>query len=592
MQKDASVRKLQQHLTSAHKRLSHLGLSLDLIQDSGLDADFSSSLSDPDDVGGRDGDSHPPAPPYPPGSGAIRSGCSRGGRLLQGGGNSQRQPSRGRKSASSETESGGLRSSQLGSCDWKRIADGSRQGSCSTESAPGSRCSPMSSSSGYSARGEASAAATASMLSSTAPPTPAAAAAAATAVGAASDHSRLGRMLPRDGNRDCHDDDDTDSEKTSSSRGGRTSLAEHYPHFPNSQEESGVGFREGLPFHVQGFSSSSRRMSAPSDNGRASSNHSSSDRSRRKRRRRHHHHQQHHHRRRHSASSVTNVEKLSEIRAAIAHDLQHARSLSNVLGNSVSKELDNVFRRHRRRQLRRRSSSTRSREDLAGSIVGSYGLEDTSDTFSFVSSFLSVPSLHAVTNDGYALVSSSSADGLSVLDNDALYPDRRRKTSLTSRAGETADYARSRTPTAAQGADHHHHHLHHQHRSSLDSQDTDVKMVRENELNQRLAEHQAPSKTVGERSCHRGTSPATYALVKENCDRNVGNVQKNCRPDRGSGAAPHPGCVQGNGRSLSHLRDGCNGRSQVFTVQTARTPRFVQAGYAQTRALCTTDTFI
>ena len=453
MQKDASVRKLQQHLTSAHKRLSHLGLSLDLIQDSGLDADFSSSLSDPEDVGGRDGDSHPPAPPYPPGSGATRSGCSRGERLLQGGGNSQTQPSRGRKSASSETESGGLRSSQLGSCDWKQIAEGSRQGSCSTESAPGSRCSPLSSSSGYSARGESSAAVTASMLSSAAPPTPAAAAATTTAVGAALDHSRLGRMSSRDGNRDYHDDDDTDSEKTSSSRGGLTSLAEHYPHFPNSQEESGVGFREGLPFHVPGFSSSSRRLSAPSDNGRASSNHSSSDRSRRKRRRRHQHHQhQHHHqhRRRHSASSVTNVDKLAEIRAAIAHDLQHARSLSNVLGNSVSKELDNVFRRHRHRQLRRRSSSTRSREDLAGSIVGSYGLEDTSDTFSFVSSFLSVPSLHAVTNDGYALM--SSADGLSVLDNDALYPDRRRKTSLTSRADESADHARSQNPAAAQGA--------------------------------------------------------------------------------------------------------------------------------------------
>ena len=439
------------------------------------------------------------------------------------------------------------------------------------------------------------------MLSSAAPPTPAAAAATTTAVGAALDHSRLGRMSSRDGNRDYHDDDDTDSEKTSSSRGGLTSLAEHYPHFPNSQEESGVGFREGLPFHVPGFSSSSRRLSAPSDNGRASSNHSSSDRSRRKRRRRHQHHQhQHHHqhRRRHSASSVTNVDKLAEIRAAIAHDLQHARSLSNVLGNSVSKELDNVFRRHRHRQLRRRSSSTRSREDLAGSIVGSYGLEDTSDTFSFVSSFLSVPSLHAVTNDGYALM--SSADGLSVLDNDALYPDRRRKTSLTSRADESADHARSQNPAAAQGADHHHHHqhhqhLHHHHRSSLDSQNTDVRLFRESELNQRLAEHQAPSKTVGERSCYRGTSPATCALVKENCDRNAvnaGSVQKNCRPDRGPGAAPHPGCVQGSGRSLSHLQDGSNGRSQVFTVQTARTPRFVQAGYAQTRALCTTDTFI
>ena len=524
MQKEASVRKLQQHLISAHKRLSHLGLNLDFIQDSGLDADFSSSFSDPEDAAGHEADCDSPPPSSPTSCTLIRTDNSRG-QYFQGG-NPQREPSKGKKFASLEPAKGGLVSNQQSS-NWKQVS-AVKQDSRSTGSASG-RYSSLSSSSGRSAG---------SGLTVNAAVTSA--------------EQAWGRRMTSPDGYQCRGVA-IDMEKISQG----ISPAERYPHSQNARKDSSA-------FHGLFLMPSSRPMSVLSDNGKASSTHSS-DRSHRKRRRRH--------RRRHSATSVTSFDKLSEIRSAIAQDLQHARSLSNILSNSVSKELDNVYRRHRRLQ-RRRSSSTKSREDLAGSIVGSYGLEDTTDTYSYVSSFLSVPSLH-VTNEGYAGV---SLGDVSVLDNDALYPDRRRKNSMTSRAG--TDHVHKNTSKWKN------------HRLALDSQSTDMRLVGGSEVNQCL-EQSPPPKLVGEQSFSRSMSPAT-TLPKENYERhavNAGRVQ-NSRLSSSSSSASHPGCVQDNRRSLSDLQKSSGRSQEVFSVQTARSPRFVQADYAQMRALYSMDTFI
>lgn len=171
-----------------------------------------------------------------------------------------------------------------------------------------------------------------------------------------------------------------------------------------------------------------------------------------------------------------------------------------------------------------------------------------------------------------------SLGDVSVLDNDALYPDRRRKNSMTSRAG--TDHVHKNTSKGKN------------HRLALDSQSTDIRLVGGSEVNQCL-EQSPPPKLVGEQSFSRSMSPAT-TLPKENYDRhavNAGSVQ-NSRLSSSSSSASHPGCVQDNRRSLSDLQNSSGRSQEVFSVQTARSPRFVQADYAQMRALYSMDTFI
>ena len=49
LQKEASIQELQKHLSNAYKQLSRLGLGLEAIQDSGLEASYSHTSSCSDD---------------------------------------------------------------------------------------------------------------------------------------------------------------------------------------------------------------------------------------------------------------------------------------------------------------------------------------------------------------------------------------------------------------------------------------------------------------------------------------------------------------------------------------------------------------
>ncbi|KAK7105881.1 uncharacterized protein [Littorina saxatilis] len=285
------------------------------------------------------------------------------------------------------------------------------------------------------------------------------------------------------------------------------------------------------------FSQDSRRMSTFSDSGKATSTHSSDNAGhlhRRRQRRRHY-------RRRHSATSLNSLGKLAELRETIAKDLQHARSLSSVLGNSVSKELDSINRRN----SRRRSSSTKSREDLAGSIVSSYGLEETSDTFFYVSSFLNVPSLQGASGD------------VSVLENDVLYPEDRHKGNVMSLFKLDPGHEEECGFEVRSNGDR--------------IQDTTVNLQKEQSV---FVEHNNAHTTN-----YRKSSPVECAAVRN----------ERSKRRRNSSPPPRMGChAQQRRESLP----SAGLAPEVFTVQNARNPRFVQAGYAQTRSLYTIDTFI
>ena len=279
-------------------------------------------------------------------------------------------------------------------------------------------------------------------------------------------------------------------------------------------------------------------------------------------------------RRRHSANSVASVERFTELRAAIAEDLQRARSLSNVLGNSVNKQLDHL-QRLRCRRARRSSSSTRSREDLAESIVSSYGLDDTGDTFTFVSSFLSVPSLSDRGGEG-----ARSLGNLSVLDSDALYPEMRQKERMTS-LPQTQSTMAGRLEGGEVGSD------------LLDSRylsdrrlDSATNAGRYREQNRRLSENgdifllgnDLPAyRQAHTRDRREGTREGRG--LKHSSSEHMGTRQFAQSGD--------PPCS-----SVSCSVEARKREEELFSVQLAPCPNFVQAEYAHTRALCTVDTFI
>ncbi|KAL8605944.1 hypothetical protein ACOMHN_065685 [Nucella lapillus] len=296
------------------------------------------------------------------------------------------------------------------------------------------------------------------------------------------------------------------------------------------------------------FSSSDSENPQTFPNKPASSVHGSDGKSCRRKRR---------HRRRHSANSITSGDKLSELRAAIALDLQRARSLSNVLSNSVSKELDNVYRRHSR-QLRRRSSSIKSREELAESIVGSYGLEDNTDTLSYVSSYLPLPSLQDRNQD---LVTSRRE--FSVLDSDAFYPERRHKDSVTSLSRKKWSDAPSSSVV-----------------------DRSIK-IGDRGKGRDIISYQ--------RSCPQTDREERDTKYLAGQNKNKGQTLTSCGKNVNSNTYNAASLGDGGddrSRSEPRLQERGVGQQEVFSVYSARPAHFVQKGYAHTRPLYSVDTFI
>lgn len=118
--------------------------------------------------------------------------------------------------------------------------------------------------------------------------------------------------------------------------------------------------------------------------------------------------------RQHSLRSYP-TQKLDCLRDEIDADLAHAHMLSTSLRTSISNDLqksttDNSWF----------YESMKSRQDVVGSVARSYDLEDNSDTYSYVSSYIpcKIPTRNHKTS-----VTNISCDSLSTtLANDKLYP--------------------------------------------------------------------------------------------------------------------------------------------------------------------------
>lgn len=124
-------------------------------------------------------------------------------------------------------------------------------------------------------------------------------------------------------------------------------------------------------------------------------------------------------RRTNSTSSIGSCTNMNEIRESIATDLAQAHILSTSIRKSISRDLS---------WNKKRNSiyyeSLRSKQDIAGSLAQCYDLQDSSDTLSYVSSYLSSNGHRRKLDFDYKDSDSIhiSYDTLSI-GNDKLYPE-------------------------------------------------------------------------------------------------------------------------------------------------------------------------
>lgn len=116
-------------------------------------------------------------------------------------------------------------------------------------------------------------------------------------------------------------------------------------------------------------------------------------------------------------------ERFTELRDAIAVDLEHAKYISANLRSAICSDLAEA-------SFGCKSATyqyVQSRQDLSGAIAGSYDLDDNCDTYSYVSSHLprrpaSVASSCEASSVGSRHSRCSSCDSISALSNDKMYP--------------------------------------------------------------------------------------------------------------------------------------------------------------------------